>query len=52
MKEAELAGFADFYYQYDSEKRVKLERLEGGRRQYLFTYEINPDFDGNLIACG
>lgn len=44
--DAELAGFADFYYEYDAEKRVSLEKLEGGRRQYSFAYETNPDFDG------
>jgi len=39
--EAELMNFADFYYEYDSERRVKRERLEGGRREYSFTYLLN-----------
>jgi YD repeat-containing protein len=45
--EAELFQFADFYYEYDSEKRVSLERLEGGRREYGFTYLVNGSNDGS-----
>ncbi len=45
--EAELVQFADFYYEYDSEKRVTLERLEGGRREYGFTYLLNGSNDGS-----
>jgi YD repeat-containing protein len=43
--EAELINYADFYYEYDADKRVTLERLEGGRRQYAFAYATNPDHD-------
>jgi RHS repeat-associated protein len=45
--EAELFQFADFYYEYDAEKRVSLERLEGGRREYGFTYLVNGSNDGS-----
>lgn len=45
--ETELVQFADFYYEYDSEKRVSLERLEGGRREYGFTYLVNGSNDGS-----
>jgi len=43
--EAELINYADFYYEYDADRRVTLERLEGGRRQYAFAYTPNPDHD-------
>jgi YD repeat-containing protein len=42
--ETELMTYADFYYEYDADKRVTLERLEGGRRQYSFAYTTNPDY--------
>lgn len=41
--ETELLTYADFYYEYDADKRVTLERLEGGRRQYSFAYTTNSD---------
>ena len=46
--EADLKQFADFYYEYDSEKRVSLEQLEGGRRQYTFAYTVNAAHDGGV----
>lgn len=45
--EADLINFADFYYEYDSQRRVTLERLEGGRKQYSFTYLLNESNDGH-----
>ena len=45
--EADLINFADFYYEYDSQRRVTLERLEGGRKEYSFTYLLNESSDGH-----
>lgn len=43
---AEIANFADYYFQYDSQRRVTLERVEGGRKQYTFAYTANPAAPG------
>lgn len=40
--EDELAEFADYYFEYDASRRVSTEILEGGRKPYHFTYEVNP----------
>ena len=39
--EAELASFADYYFEYDGSKRVRLERIMGGRQEYSFIFEDN-----------
>lgn len=39
--EAELASFADYYFEYDGSKRVSLERIRGGREEYSFIFEDN-----------
>lgn len=38
--EAELASFADYYYEYDTERRVNLERINGGRSEFTFEYVL------------
>lgn len=39
--EAELAAFADYYFEYDGSKRVSLERIIGGRQEYGFVFVDN-----------
>ena len=41
--DAEVAAYADYYFEYDAERRVRRERLRGGREEYSFTYQTNPD---------
>lgn len=41
--EAELRNFADFYFEYDEERRVTREETEGGRKVYMLGYEPNPE---------
>jgi hypothetical protein len=41
--DAELAGYADYYFEYDAEHRVSLETVRGGAYSYRFTYSGNPN---------
>ena len=43
--ESILAGYANFYFEYDGANRVSLERVEGGRKQFGFEYDANPTTD-------
>ncbi|HUG92211.1 MAG TPA: hypothetical protein VML55_15325, partial [Planctomycetaceae bacterium] len=44
--EAQVALYADFYYEYDSSRRVTKEMIEGGSRTYLFAYAQSTFSDG------
>ena len=44
--EATLANYANFYFEYDSQQRVSRERVQGGRREFSFSYETNPTVPG------
>jgi RHS repeat-associated protein len=39
LTNAQVLAASDYYFEYDNEQRVSLEKLEGGRRTYEFTYE-------------
>ncbi|MCB1208222.1 MAG: RHS repeat-associated core domain-containing protein [Verrucomicrobiales bacterium] len=40
--DAEVSNFANYFFQYDSARRVTLERIEGGRKEFTFSYFENP----------
>ncbi len=40
--EAEVASFADYYFEYDGERRVSRERVRGGRQEFSLEYHANP----------
>lgn len=46
--EAELAAFADYYFEYDGSKRVSLERIRGGQEEYSFIFEDNSPVPTNV----
>ena len=43
--DAEAASFADFYYEYDSDQRVVLERVAAGSREFTFSYTDSGNSD-------
>jgi RHS repeat-associated protein len=36
--DAQVAGYADYYFEYDGARRVKLEKLYGGSETYTYAY--------------
>jgi hypothetical protein len=38
-----VAQYADFYYEYDGQQRVKLERIKAGSLTYSFTYTASSN---------
>lgn len=44
--EAEVANFADNYFEYDSQRRVTVERVYGGRETTSLAYVANPTDPG------
>lgn len=36
-----LLGYSDFYFEYDSQKRVILEKVHGGSETYTYSYVVN-----------
>lgn len=46
--EAELASFADYYFEYGGSKRVSLERIMGGQQEYSFIFEDNSPVPSNV----
>ena len=44
-----VAQYADFYYEYDHERRVTLEMVQGGSRTYEFEYAQSA-FDDDYNA--
>jgi hypothetical protein len=36
--DAQLAGYANFYYEYDSQRRATREIVDAGSRTFTFTY--------------
>lgn len=46
--DATLSLYADKYFEYDSEKRVTKERINGGSRTFTLSFTKNPNYtDGN-----
>ncbi|MBN8625472.1 MAG: RHS repeat-associated core domain-containing protein [Planctomycetes bacterium] len=47
--DSQAAAFADFYYEYNAEQRVSLERTAAGSRQFTFEYfdSSHPDAPNN-----
>ncbi|MCB1129858.1 MAG: RHS repeat-associated core domain-containing protein [Verrucomicrobiae bacterium] len=41
-----VAGFADKYFRYDGRRRVTMERVDGGSREYTFAYAQSAFPDG------
>ena len=39
----QLKGYADYYFEYDSQQRVALERTGGGAYSYTYQYSANPN---------
>ena len=44
--DAILALYADYYYEFDDERRVTKELVQGGSRTFLFAYEESDFTDG------
>jgi len=42
--DAEVSLFADYYYEYDWNDRVSLERILGGSKTFTFSYTRNPRY--------
>lgn len=49
VSDAVYAQYADYYFEYDDQRRVTLERLEGGTKTFTFAYEESafPDGENN-----
>ncbi len=45
--DAEVAAYADYYFEYDGEQRVSREKLRGGREEFVFSYTSNPANPGH-----
>src|SRR5205807_1045763 len=41
----QLAAYADYYFEYDGQQRVVLERVKGGAYTYAFDYSAGPGAD-------
>lgn len=41
-----VAQYADFYFEYDDERRVVLERIQGGSQTHSFEYSQSANADG------
>lgn len=41
-----VAQYADFYFEYDNQNRVILERIQGGSQTFSFEYELSANADG------
>jgi RHS repeat-associated protein len=46
----QITPYADFYFEYDSSRRVSFERLDGGAKQYGFEYYANPSSVNDVNA--
>ena len=44
--DSEVASFADYYFEYDSERRVSRERVRGGQQEFGLEYHSNPTNPG------
>ena len=44
--EAKVAEYADYYFEYDSERRVTKESVRGGSMSYEFAYSESENDDG------
>lgn len=44
--DAIVSQYADYYFEYDSERRVTLESIQGGSRTYTFSYSESSHADG------
>lgn len=41
----QVAQYADFYFEYDSERRATLERVDGGSRTFTFAFTTSSNAD-------
>jgi len=44
--DSKVAEYADFYFEYDAQRRVTKEMVNGGSQTYLFSYEESDNADG------